>query len=175
MTTSLKLKLICLSTTIALFCSVPAFANAEQIRIDGYKCLDDTGWSRSAGTHLQIWDCTGGSNQQWNQLSLGNNNYLFQNRYSGLCLDKRGNSNANFTPAIQYPCNANDAAQVMDLVIPGWAGILPGHNPYSEGVPINAYYGNCLDDPYDHFNNGNKVEFYQCNGTQAQDWWGPFA
>ena len=29
------------------------------------KCLDDTGYGGS-GTQLQIWDCTGNSNQEWN-------------------------------------------------------------------------------------------------------------
>jgi Ricin-type beta-trefoil lectin domain/Glycosyl hydrolases family 16 len=29
------------------------------------KCLDDTNWGGS-GTQLQIWDCTGNSNQHWN-------------------------------------------------------------------------------------------------------------
>jgi len=28
------------------------------------KCLDDTGYGGS-GTQLQIWDCTGNANQQW--------------------------------------------------------------------------------------------------------------
>ena len=30
------------------------------------KCLDDTGWSTTWGTQVEIWDCTGGANQQWN-------------------------------------------------------------------------------------------------------------
>jgi Ricin-type beta-trefoil lectin domain/Glycosyl hydrolases family 16 len=29
------------------------------------KCLDDTNWSTTAGTQLQIWDCTGSANQRW--------------------------------------------------------------------------------------------------------------
>src|ERR1700723_398591 len=29
------------------------------------KCLDDTGYG-GPGTQLQIWDCTGNANQQWN-------------------------------------------------------------------------------------------------------------
>jgi hypothetical protein len=29
------------------------------------KCLDDTGYGGS-GTQLQIWDCTGNDNQEWN-------------------------------------------------------------------------------------------------------------
>ena len=29
------------------------------------KCLDDTGWSLTPGTQVEIWDCTGGANQQW--------------------------------------------------------------------------------------------------------------
>jgi hypothetical protein len=30
------------------------------------KCLDDTNWSTTPGTQLQIWDCTGNANQSWN-------------------------------------------------------------------------------------------------------------
>src|SRR5581483_2337286 len=29
------------------------------------KCLDDTGFSTTPGTQLQIWDCTGNANQAW--------------------------------------------------------------------------------------------------------------
>ena len=29
------------------------------------KCLDDTNWSTTPGTQLQIWDCTGNANQSW--------------------------------------------------------------------------------------------------------------
>jgi hypothetical protein len=29
------------------------------------KCLDDTNWSTTPGTQLQIWDCTGNANQKW--------------------------------------------------------------------------------------------------------------
>jgi hypothetical protein len=30
------------------------------------KCLDDPNFSTTPGTQLQIWDCTGGTNQHWN-------------------------------------------------------------------------------------------------------------
>jgi chitinase len=29
------------------------------------RCLDATGPSSANGTRLQIWDCAGGTNQQW--------------------------------------------------------------------------------------------------------------
>jgi len=29
------------------------------------KCLDDTNWSTTPGTQLQIWDCSGNANQHW--------------------------------------------------------------------------------------------------------------
>ena len=29
------------------------------------KCLDDTNWSTTPGTQLQIWDCSGNANQKW--------------------------------------------------------------------------------------------------------------
>ena len=31
------------------------------------KCLDDTGWSTTPGTQVQIWSCTGNANQSWVQ------------------------------------------------------------------------------------------------------------
>jgi hypothetical protein len=31
------------------------------------KCLDDTGWSTTPGTQVQIWAGTGGANQSWSQ------------------------------------------------------------------------------------------------------------
>jgi Fibronectin type III-like domain/Ricin-type beta-trefoil lectin domain len=31
------------------------------------KCLDDTGWSTTPGTRVQIWSCTGAANQSWVQ------------------------------------------------------------------------------------------------------------
>ncbi|WP_084721776.1 RICIN domain-containing protein [Rhodococcus marinonascens] len=30
------------------------------------KCLDVTDSESANGTRLQLWDCTGGTNQQWN-------------------------------------------------------------------------------------------------------------
>jgi hypothetical protein len=29
------------------------------------ECLDDTNFSTTPGTQLQIWDCTGNTNQSW--------------------------------------------------------------------------------------------------------------
>lgn len=40
-------------------------ANGSLLNPNSGKCLDDTGWGGS-GTQVQIWDCTGNSNQQWN-------------------------------------------------------------------------------------------------------------
>jgi beta-glucosidase len=31
------------------------------------KGLDDTNWSATPGTQLQIWSCTGAANQQWSR------------------------------------------------------------------------------------------------------------
>jgi Ricin-type beta-trefoil lectin domain-like len=32
-------------------------------------CLDDPGFSGTAGTQLDIWDCDDGTNQQWSMPS----------------------------------------------------------------------------------------------------------
>jgi hypothetical protein len=40
-------------------------ANGSLFNPNSNKCLDDTNMSTTPGTQLQIWDCTGGTNQQW--------------------------------------------------------------------------------------------------------------
>lgn len=136
-------------------------------------CVDDTNWSTSQGTQMQQWPCTGNSNQVWTEIiyscpwggQYGGNCALLQNRYSGLCLDVKGRSKANFTPAIQWGCSPVDIAQVFKVMpAPGTAG--------PPNWVLVSDVGTCLDDPGQSTNSGTKLEFYQCNQTVAQIWVG---
>jgi chitinase len=40
-------------------------SNGSLVNPQSGKCLDDTNWSITPGTQLQIWSCTGGANQDW--------------------------------------------------------------------------------------------------------------
>ena len=56
--------------------------------------LDVTGGSVSNGTVIQQWDWTGGTNQQWNIVPLGNGYNKIVNVNSGLVLDVTGGSSS---------------------------------------------------------------------------------
>ena len=51
---------------------------------------------------MQLWDCNGGTNQQWNV----NANGTISGVASGLCLDVNGNATANGTTVILWTCTA---------------------------------------------------------------------
>ncbi|PWK85635.1 ricin-type beta-trefoil lectin protein [Lentzea atacamensis] len=41
-------------------------ANGTITGVQSGKCLEANGQSTGNGTKLQLWDCWGGANQQWN-------------------------------------------------------------------------------------------------------------
>ena len=55
----------------------------------------------SAGAAVQIWDCTGATNQQWNL----NSNGTITSVQTGLCLDAGGAGTANGTLIDVWTCN----------------------------------------------------------------------
>jgi glucosylceramidase len=59
------------------------------------------------GVKIQLWAYGGGTNQQWQQVSLGNGYYEFVARNSGKCLDVPGASTANGVQLQQSTCNGN--------------------------------------------------------------------
>ena len=73
--------------------------------IDG-GCLDITGANFSNGTLVELWACTGGSNQQW-QASNG----ALVNPASGKCLDDPGSNTANGTQLVLWSCNGGPNQQ----------------------------------------------------------------
>ena len=56
------------------------------------KCLDVPNQTTTAGTQLEIWDCNGGSNQQWTHTSAGQ--LAVYSGSSQMCLDANNNQTA---------------------------------------------------------------------------------
>ncbi|MDX6515274.1 MAG: hypothetical protein QOF12_455 [Solirubrobacteraceae bacterium] len=67
------------------------------------------------GAKIQTWAYGGGTNQQWQPVSLGNGFYKMVARNSGKCLDVPAASTANGVQLQQHTCNGT-AAQAWKLV-----------------------------------------------------------
>ncbi|WP_306191811.1 arabinofuranosidase catalytic domain-containing protein [Streptomyces sp. MK5] len=117
------------------------------------KCLDVPNASTTAGTQLQIWDCTGGANQTWTRTSSGQLTV-----YSGgsqMCLDAYNNQTSAGTKVETWPCNGG-ANQQWQL--------------NSDGTVTGVQSGLCLDVTGASTANGALAELWPCNGGSNQQW-----
>jgi hypothetical protein len=87
--------------TTAAATSPGPFTSARQLQVYGNKCLDVAGAATSPGSKVDIWDCNGGTNQQWTL----NSNGTITGVGSGLCLDVTGAGTANGTLVDIWTCN----------------------------------------------------------------------
>jgi hypothetical protein len=71
------------------------------------KCLDVPNNTTTEGTQADIWDCNGGSNQEWKL----NSNGTITGVQSGLCLDVTGASTADGALADLWTCNGGSNQQ----------------------------------------------------------------
>ncbi|HEY0752948.1 MAG TPA: ricin-type beta-trefoil lectin domain protein, partial [Ktedonobacteraceae bacterium] len=78
-----------------------------ELQVYGNKCLDVPGNATAAGTKVEIYDCNGGTNQQWTL----NSNGTVVGRGSGLCLDVVGAGTANGTAVDIWTCNGGSNQQ----------------------------------------------------------------
>jgi hypothetical protein len=116
---------------------------------------------------------------------------------SGLCVDDRSSSTADFNPIQIWGCNGSSAQQwsvvqagstlhvlgkCMDV---GNGGTTDGSTinlydcngsgsqvfqPQSNGSLLNPQSGKCLDDPNSSTTQGTQLQLWDCNGTSAQHW-----
>jgi Ricin-type beta-trefoil lectin domain/Cellulase (glycosyl hydrolase family 5) len=114
------------------------------------RCLDVPGLSTTNGTLMEIWDCNGGTNQQWISLSNGELQV-----YGSKCLDVPGNSTAAGTRVDITDCTGGTNQQ--------W-------NLNSDGTVVGRGSGLCLDVTGAGTANGTPVEIWTCNGGSNQHW-----
>jgi hypothetical protein len=112
------------------------------------KCMDDNGQSSADGTKIQMWDCNGGSNQQWTMQSDGTVRVL------GKCLDITNGGTANGTLIELWTCNGGANQQWLPV----------------NGMLVNPVSGRCLDDPAFNTANGTQLDLWDCNGGSNQQW-----
>ena len=118
--------------------------------VSSNRCLDVPGRATTNGTLLEIWDCNGGSNQQWTALSNGEVQV-----YGNKCLDVPNHATAAGTKVEIWDCNG-DANQQWTL--------------NSDGTVVGRESGLCLDVTGKGTANGTSVEIWTCNGGSNQKW-----
>ncbi|MGW1290166.1 non-reducing end alpha-L-arabinofuranosidase family hydrolase, partial [Streptomyces sp. NPDC002586] len=116
------------------------------------RCLDVPNASQTDGTYPQIWDCSGGTNQQWtwtdsNQLTV----------YGNKCLDVPDHATAAGTQVQIWTCSGGANQQ--------W-------RVNSDGTIVGVESGLCLDVTGAGTANGTAVELWTCNGGSNQKWTG---
>jgi hypothetical protein len=121
--------------------------------------LDASCWGTSNGTKVQIWQSTGGTNQNWVFTNQGGGVYTISPSYApGLFLDVSGAGTANGT-IVQLWAGTNASNQK-------WGAICDGGNVY-EFAPQNAT-GSRLDVSGAGAANGTQVQIWQSTGGSNQ-------
>ncbi len=118
--------------------------------VQSNRCLDVPNVSQNNGTLLDIWDCNGGSNQQWTYLSNGELQV-----YGSKCLDVPNHATSAGTRVEIWDCNGGANQQ--------W-------NLNSNGTVVGRESNLCLDVTGQGTANGTQVEIWTCNGGSNQQW-----
>ncbi|GAA1968195.1 ricin-type beta-trefoil lectin domain protein [Catenulispora subtropica] len=117
------------------------------------KCLDVPNSSTTGGTQLQIYTCSGGTNQVFTRTASGQLTV-----YSGstqMCLDANAKGTTNGTKVIIWSCNGQTNQQ--------W-------NLNADGTITGVQSGLCLDVSGASTANGALVQLWTCNGQTNQQW-----
>ncbi|MGC9670763.1 ricin-type beta-trefoil lectin domain protein [Planosporangium sp. 12N6] len=114
------------------------------------RCLDVPNQVQTNGTQVEIWDCNGGANQQWAQVSNG-----ALQVYGTKCLDVLNQATAPGSPVALWDCNAGANQQ--------W-------RVNADGTIVGVQSGLCLDVTGNATANGTLVELWTCNGGANQRW-----
>jgi non-reducing end alpha-L-arabinofuranosidase len=124
--------------------------NVELVGGQSGRCLDVPNSSTTNGTQLQLWDCSGNSNQRWTYTSSKQLTV-----YGSKCLDANGQGTSNGTTVIIWDCNGQANQQ--------W-------NLNSNGTITGVQSGLCVDANGAATANGTKIIIWSCNGGTNQQW-----
>ncbi|MCX5069446.1 ricin-type beta-trefoil lectin domain protein [Micromonospora lupini] len=114
------------------------------------RCVDVPGNSTTNGVQVALWDCHGGTNQQWTYTSSKTLTV-----YGNKCLDAAGYGTTPGTQVTIYDCHGGTNQQ--------W-------NVNANGTITGVQSGLCLD-PYNQgTGNGTKLVLWTCTGQANQQW-----
>ncbi|MFI7427639.1 RICIN domain-containing protein [Micromonospora sp. NPDC049836] len=114
------------------------------------RCVDVPNSSTTNGTQVQLWDCSGQTNQRFTHTS-GRQLQVYGNK----CLDANAQGTSNGTQVIIWDCNGQSNQQ--------W-------NVNANGTITGVQSGLCLDATGAATANGTKLILWACNGGSNQQW-----
>jgi uncharacterized protein YaiE (UPF0345 family) len=114
------------------------------------RCIDVPNSTTTNGTQVQLYDCSGASNQRWTYTSSKQLQV-----YGNKCLDANGKGTTNGTTVIIWDCNGQTNQQ--------W-------NVNSNGTITGVQSGLCVDANGAGTANGTKIILWSCNGGSNQQW-----
>jgi poly(hydroxyalkanoate) depolymerase family esterase len=125
----------------------PSSGTTTLVGVASGRCLDVPGGSSANGTQPNIWDCHGGTNQQW---AVSGQTI----RSLGKCLDAPTNATAGVKAQL-WDCNGQTNQQ--------W-------NLNADGTIRNVQSGLCLDVNHAATANGSPVILWTCTASANQRW-----
>jgi lysophospholipase L1-like esterase len=125
-------------------------SNVEVVGAPSGRCVDVPNSVTTNGTQVQLYDCSGGSNQRWTYTSSKQLQV-----YGTKCLDASGHGTTNGTTVIIWDCSGQANQQ--------W-------NVNSNGTITGVQSGLCLDANAKATANGTKLVLWSCNGGTNQQW-----
>jgi len=128
----------------------PPPVGGRLLGVGSSRCLDVPNQSQTNGTQVVIWDCNGGSNQNWTQLANG-----ALQVYGTKCLDVLNQSTTAGAAAVIWDCT-------------GGANQRWTFN--ADGTIVGVQSGLCLDVTGAGTANNSLVEIWTCNGGSNQRW-----
>jgi hypothetical protein len=137
-------------TSVGYAASTSTAQGKEIVGAGSGRCIDVPNASTTNGTQVQLYDCSGASNQRWTYTSSKQLTV-----YGNKCLDASGKGTTNGTAVIIYDCNGQTNQQ--------W-------NVNADGTITNVYAGLCLDANGGGTANGTKLVLWTCNGGNNQKW-----
>ncbi|MFF8952733.1 non-reducing end alpha-L-arabinofuranosidase family hydrolase [Streptomyces sp. NPDC014940] len=143
-----------LAALAAMLVAAPAqAASSGALRgVGSGRCLDVPGASQTDGTYLQLYDCWGGTNQQWTSTDSGQLT-VFGNK----CLDVPGHATTAGTRVQIWGCSGGANQQ--------W-------RVNSDGTIVGVESGLCLEAAGSGTANGTAVRIWTCDGGGNQKWTG---
>ena len=113
------------------------------------KCIDDPGGNVSDGTHVNMFSCNKGANQEWFIESDGT---IRPSADSNMCLDLPAWQTADGTLLELWDCNGQQNQQ--------WT--------FESDGTLRGYGGKCVEDPGFQTANGTALDYWDCNGGTNQ-------
>jgi hypothetical protein len=115
------------------------------------RCVDVPGFSTTAGTQLDLWDCNGGGNQTWDNTSTHELSV-----YGNTCMQAGTTAATAGAPVVIEPCTGATNQQ--------WT-------VNADGTITSAADGTlCLDAAAQGTANGTRVDVASCTGSASQSW-----